>query len=64
MSAIDKLCDRMRSLQYNYSKELSKVRGIDVDREIALRAKVNLLEILLQEAAGFKITETKSDNDE
>jgi hypothetical protein len=50
---IDRLCDVMRGLHRNYNS-LKDLNNYSVDQKIAMSAKIQLLENLLQEAAFIK----------
>lgn len=50
---IDKLCDVMRGLHKTYNS-LRDRKDYSVDEKITIKAKIQLLETLLQEAAFIK----------
>lgn len=58
---IDKICDVMRGLHKTYNSAKDR-NDFDIDQKIAIRAKIQLLETLLQEAAFIK--KEKSNEDE
>lgn len=58
MKKIDKLCEHMRKLQKDYHVQNASQYN-DIDMKIALKARIELLQELLQEAAFIKRDKNK-----
>lgn len=50
---IDKLCDHMRNLHKQYNSQKAR-NDNDIDTIISLKSRIQLLELLLQEASFIK----------